>query len=218
MDIKVDKNTVIVFDLDDTLYNELDFLISAFKDISKRIDKFNSEQVFSIMLSLYRNNENVFEFLNNNYSIKKHDLIEIYRNHYPTIKLNPHVRNFIDELKNKKINVALLTDGRSITQRNKISSLGLENVFDYISISEEIGFKKPSSKGFQLIENFFKKKKYYYIADNLEKDFIAPKKRGWYTICILDNGKNIHYPNVSELIVEKKPNSYVFSFNELKII
>jgi putative hydrolase of the HAD superfamily len=30
------------------------------------------------------------------------------------------------------------------------------------------------------------------VADNVSKDFIAPNIMGWQTICLIDNGKNIH--------------------------
>ena len=33
---------------------------------------------------------------------------------------------------------------------------------------------------------------YYYIADNPAKDFIAPNALKWTSICLLDQGKNIH--------------------------
>ena len=39
------------------------------------------------------------------------------------------------------------------------------------------------------------KYKYYYIGDNTKKDFIAPNKLGWETICLRDNGLNIHQQN-----------------------
>ena len=46
MDIKVNKNTALVFDLDDTLYNELDFLKSAFREISSTLDPMNKNILF----------------------------------------------------------------------------------------------------------------------------------------------------------------------------
>lgn len=38
---------------------------------------------------------------------------------------------------------------------------------------------------------------FYYIGDNLRKDFVAPNKLGWQTICLLDNGENIHSQDFS---------------------
>ena len=36
---------------------------------------------------------------------------------------------------------------------------------------------------------------FIYIGDNTKKDFIAPNKLGWETICLRDNGLNIHQQN-----------------------
>jgi putative hydrolase of the HAD superfamily len=217
MDMKVDVNTVIVFDLDDTLYNELDYLISACKFIACKVDPENSEELFSLMLSLYKNKQDVFKYLEAKYSIELLKLLTYYRDHFPDIKLFPDVLELFQSIKNNAGKLALLTDGRSVTQRNKIKSLGLENIFDYISISEEIGFEKPSLQGFKLIEKKFNSIDYIYIGDNLLKDFIAPKKLKWGTICLIDNGKNIHSNHNTELKTENKPDFFIHSFKELKV-
>ena len=56
---------------------------------------------------------------------------------------------------------------------------------------------------------------YYYIGDNIKKDFIAPNKLNWNTIGIKDtNSENIH----SQLINVKKeflPNIWISCFDEL---
>ena len=31
-----------------------------------------------------------------------------------------------------------------------------------------------------------------YVGDNTEKDFFAPNQLGWKTVCILNDGRNIH--------------------------
>jgi putative hydrolase of the HAD superfamily len=218
MDIKVDSNTVIVFDLDDTLYNELDYLISAYKSIATELDPLNSKKLFSVIFSMYRNNQDVFSYLSNIYSIEKSLLLTMYRNHFPRIKLDVRIKELLQLIKNNSGKLAVLTDGRSITQKNKLKSLEMLETFDYISISEEIDAIKPSLKGFQLIENYFKATNYYYIGDNISKDFIAPNKLGWQTICLVDSGKNIHHSSQYNLEKEKKPDYYIYSLVEIQIV
>ena len=218
MDIKVDEKTVIVFDLDDTLYNELDYLISAYKSIADFLDKENRNVLFSKMLLLYRSGEDVFGFLQENYKIKKSKLLLLYRTHKPKLKIDPKIQSLLESIKQNKGHLALLTDGRSFTQRNKIDALGITTFFDYISISEEIEAEKPSLKGFKLIENNFKKEKYFYIGDNLNKDFIAPNKLKWTTICLIDNGKNIHYKLLDTANKEREPNYYICSLTDIVIV
>jgi putative hydrolase of the HAD superfamily len=217
MDIKVSANTVVVFDLDDTLYNELDYLISAYKFIANKVDSANSKELFSLMFSLYKNKKDVFNFLHTKYLIDISQLLHYYRNHLPFINLFPDVFGFIKAIKSNHGKIALLTDGRSVAQRNKINSLGLENIFDYVSISEEIGFEKPSLEGFKLIEDKFNRTDYIYIGDNFKKDFIAPNKLNWKTICLIDNGKNIHSNHNTDLKIENNSDFFIYSFKELKV-
>ena len=218
MDIKVNGQVTIVLDLDDTLYNEIDFLKSAYKEIAKEINKSSWIRTYAYMLALYRAGEDVFSELSKNEGISKGTLIDKYRQHEPQIYTFNHVHSFLQKIKNHSGRIAILTDGRSLTQRNKIKALNISDYIDEIFISEEIGSEKPSEENFKKVENFFKTERYYYIADNLKKDFIAPNRRGWNTICLIDNGLNIHYyPNFFTKN-EYLPTEFVVSFEELIII
>lgn len=218
MDIKIDQNTVIVFDLDDTLYNEIDFLKSAYIDISKELEPNTWEQLYTQLFSLYRNKLDVFEFICNTYTIEKEDLIQRYRNHIPNIKPFDGVLNTLQKIKEGKGRIAIVTDGRSITQRNKLQKLGLLPYLDHVIISEEIGSEKPNPLNFTAIENHFQLTAYYYIADNFKKDFIAPKKLGWQTIALIDSGLNIHTHAHTCTSEDHLPDFYMTSYSELNII
>ena len=65
-------------------------------------------------------------------------------------------------------------NGRTQTQTSKIDALGLLPYLDHITISEEIGTEKPDSNNYKIMETTFGEGSYYYIADNLKKDFITP--------------------------------------------
>ena len=98
--------------------------------------------------------------------------------------------------------MGLLTDGRSVQQRNKINALKLNAWFSEIIISEEFGSEKPNMNNYKYFEKIFGDGTYYYIADNINKDFISPNNLGWTTICLKDNGLNIHKQDVS--LIDKK--------------
>ncbi|TMM53804.1 HAD family hydrolase [Maribacter algarum] len=218
MDIKVDQNTVIVFDLDDTLYNEIDYLKSAYTALAKDLEPENWEQLYANLFSLYRNNENPFKYVSENFGVSTTELIELYRDHIPNITPFEGVLQKFQIIKDRKGKIAILTDGRSKSQRNKINALGLIPYLDYIVISEEIGSEKPDKKNFKSIENHFKVKNYYYIGDNLKKDFITPNQRGWQTIALLDNGLNIHSNAYLYNKEEHLPHNYVLHFDQLNFI
>ena len=147
------KNKVIAFDLDDTLYKEIDFLKSAYMEIASIVDKSHPETLYNNMISNYYKGNNVFKFISETYAAYTVErLLKIYREHYPSISLSNEEWNVLLKLKTEAI-TGLITDGRSLTQRNKIKALGLENYFDKIVISEEIGYSKPDIRLF----NEFKK-------------------------------------------------------------
>lgn len=208
------KNEVIVFDLDDTLYNEVDFLKSAFREISLFISFDNYIQIYQKMLDLYYSGSDVFDYIVNHYpEYKKSDLIFLYRNHFPTIQPFEGVVELLNEL-SKNYYLAIITDGRSITQRNKIKALKLDDFIDEYIISEELGSEKPDIRNFEVIQNKFNCEKYTYIADNILKDFISPNNLGWKTIGICNNGFNVVRPYV-DLPVDYQPDFWVKSFKDL---
>lgn len=218
MDIKVDKNTVVVFDLDDTLYNELDYLKSAYQAIALFLEPGDWKHLYSKMFSLYRCKINVFEFVANTYNIKTSSLVEMYRNHHPEIQLFDGVLEVFDAIKSKHGKIAVITDGRSHTQRAKLKSLGILDYLDEIVISEEIGSEKPSLENFKAIENLLSGTTYYYIADNLKKDFIAPNALGWKSIALVDNGMNIHFESHKYFDAQYLSRDIILNFSELAII
>jgi putative hydrolase of the HAD superfamily len=88
----------------------------------------------------------------------------------------------------------LVTDGRSNSQRNKIKALGLERWFEErnIIISEEFGSEKTDKRNFTYFMEKYPGRSYCYVGDNTQKDFLAPNGLGWNTVCLLDDGRNIH--------------------------
>ncbi len=217
MIIKVSDKTAIVFDLDDTLYYELDYLISAYKEIALFLDRKQHKFVFYLMFSMYRNKLNVFDFLCKKYEVSKDVLFEMYLNHQPKIKLSDGVLDTFKKIKQKKGKIGIITDGRKVTQRNKIKSLGINNYVDFVSISEEIGFEKPHYFPFENMTNKLQCSKYYYIADNVRKDFVTPNKMNWETIGLIDGGKNIHNNFFAITKESYLPKQLVYSFNDIRI-
>ncbi|MGB3774256.1 MAG: HAD family hydrolase [Leeuwenhoekiella sp.] len=215
MTFNINAQTVIVFDLDDTLYKEINYLRSAYKEIAKYIDESKWQSLFSEMFALYREGKNVFDHLLTYYNVNKEDLLHMYRNHIPEIFLEKQTVALLDQIAASGAKLTVLTDGRSTTQRAKIKKLGLEKWMNVFFISEEIGSEKPNEKNFKAVENHFNLQNYFYIADNLKKDFVTPNKLGWVTIALIDDGLNIHTDSASHRIKEYKPKYSIFQLDEL---
>ena len=157
------KNTVVSFDLDDTLYNELDFLRSAYMSIANKLANNDWKLLYAQMFSLYRSNIDVFGFLSESYQTDKKWLLKEYRKHIPNIAPFDHVVDLLKKIKNLEGKIAIITDGRENTQRNKIDSLGLKKYVDLIVISEAVGSEKPNEKNYKIVESTFPNHKYCYI-------------------------------------------------------
>lgn len=195
------KNKIFIFDLDDTLYKEIDFLYSAYREIAGWIElKFSLKGIYTFMLESYKKELDVFSFLIDTYNLPlaKVDFLSVYRTHRPDIRLDPETSKVLEGLK-QDFPLGMITDGRSITQRNKFQALGLEQFIENenLVISEEFGSEKPSEKNFMFFQNKYADAEFVYVGDNLRKDFITPNKLGWKTICLLNDGRNIHRQDFS---------------------
>ena len=60
MNLIVSKHDLIVFDLDDTIYKEIDFLYSAFREIASVVRPSNTNASFEFMKHLYTERKDVF--------------------------------------------------------------------------------------------------------------------------------------------------------------
>ena len=172
----------VVFDLDDTLYSEKDYVRSGYAKIEEylgvsgatdKLWKYFEEgkpAIDSYLKELGRESE-------------KDACLDIYRNQQPDIKLYDGVADMLKELRDKGYKIGIITDGRPEGQRNKIAALGLEQLIDDIIITDELGgtqFRKPNDISFRIMQNRWRMsfEAMVYVGDNVNKDFQAPKQLG----------------------------------------
>lgn len=179
----------IIFDLDDTLYNERDYVKSGYRAIEKATGV-SSEKLWKAFEEGKLAIDTVLEEIGE--MDIKDKCLEIYRNHKPEITLYPGVAEMIEKLKNKGIFVGIITDGRPEGQKAKIEALGL-NV-DKVIITDEIGgsiYRKPCDIAFRIMQRVANVDYTHmlYVGDNPAKDFIAPNQLGMQTVWYKnDNG------------------------------
>ena len=196
---------VVVFDLDDTLYKEIDYLRSAYRYIASQlaVDDAGCERVFSTLYNAYNDGKDAFAVLLDSCDwegLTKEALLGWYRSHKPGISLSDGCEGLLSHLAAKGCRLGIITDGRTVTQMNKIEALGLGRYIDDddIVISERFGSSKPSPANYlHFMNKYGADARYYYIADNTAKDFIAPNRLGWTTVCLKDNGQNVHKQDFS---------------------
>lgn len=197
---------LVIFDLDDTLISEAEYVKSGYKAVSKYIEEkfhINSKDAFYKLWSYFENKEkNTFNKLLEEYEISysKDDIIElvnIYRNHKPNITFFDDVIPFLKELKSRKISTGIISDGYVNTQRNKLEAVDAYAKFDYIILTDELGkeYWKPNPKAFEMMMEKFdlNPEEMIYVGDNPKKDFYIKKCLNIITVKI--ERKNAIYAN-----------------------
>ena len=187
----------VIFDLDDTLMSEKEYVKSGFRQVAINISKeynLDIDKVYELLLDTFEeDSKNVFnrvlDKLNISYEIddiKK--LVEIYRGHKPEIKLYDDAKYILDTLYNKGIKLGMITDGYKITQRKKLEALNIDNYFECIVVTDELGreFWKPHSRSYEIMKDKLNLDydEMVYVGDNVSKDFITANKLGMNTVFI----------------------------------
>jgi len=191
--------TTVIFDLDDTLYDEIDYCRSGFAYVCERIASLpgapTAERIFEALWKQFAagNRTKTFNAALEDLGLNCDDrliaeLVRLYRTHVPNITLPSDSRDVLTQL-SPKYTLALLTDGFLPAQRLKVRALGIEKYFKTILYTEELGRDswKPSPAGFEKIMQMLNAPAHSmaYVADNEIKDFIAPNKLGMATIQLL---------------------------------
>jgi putative hydrolase of the HAD superfamily len=192
-------NTV-VFDLDDTLYNEIDYCKSGFMAVARFLHgalerRHTEDAIYDVIWHQFESGNHTYTFnaALEALGVKYHNhfiqnLVRIYRNHTPTLHLPEDSRQVLDRL-SQSHTLALLTDGFLPAQKLKVRSLKIERFFKMILYTEQMGrqYWKPSPLGFQHLMKGMEgpANSFMYVADNPRKDFIAPNQLGWTTVQVI---------------------------------
>jgi len=216
--VKLPSNLVWVFDLDDTLFSELEYQMSGYKAICEVVKSVYGKDVHSLIEYAINGNKDVLSeiccYLDLPLTLKD-SFIWIYRLHTPHITLYKGVVDFLLNVESYSKAVAIITDGRSVTQRLKIAALGLER-FEVL-VSEEWNEEKPQPARFNYLEKQYPNASgFVYVGDNINKDFITPNQLGWITIGLKDLGFNVHPQLIGGVDNTYLPRFWVNSFTELQ--
>ena len=178
------KNWVVVFDLDDTLISELEYQRSGIAAVEAALSSLYGVTFDSrIQRALDEGVQDIWAWACQQLRLPpqvKKSLLWIYRLHAPKIQLAEGIDDLLSCLLHYEAKLAILSDGRSITQRLKLRAIGLESL--PLFISEDYQSIKPEIDRFISIESRWPQCNYVYIADNSTKDFAAPRSRNWLTI------------------------------------
>ncbi len=187
------KWKAIVFDLDDTLYPECEYVLGGFRVVADWVSRHHAlpaETGFASLRALHESGVRGDTF---NRWLDAHglplslvpDLVTVYRLHQPTLAPFPGIRELISSL-SEDIPLGLVSDGYLAVQHRKWNALPFETSFRAVVFSDEWGRAnwKPSSVPFEAVAQGLNMApgSLVYVADNPGKDFIGARRLGMATI------------------------------------
>ena len=181
----------VAFDLDDTLYLERDYVRSGFWAVGRWIESHVGVTDFadrSWALFLEGRRRDIFDRVLDDLNVVSEpsligSLVATYRSHTPNIHCVDDAVEFL-RLAYGRLPMALVTDGPSVSQRAKVTGLGLGRWCKPIIFTSECGSPKPHPASFQRVSDHLSLfgLDCVYVADNPRKDFQGPRALGWRTV------------------------------------
>jgi putative hydrolase of the HAD superfamily len=187
---------VVVFDLDDTLYEELSYVQSGFRAVSREMAKVlgaGEKELYDFMWKVLMTHgrgrvfdETAVRYCGRPLQRIVRRCLSIYRLHKPDIRLLPDAEQALKRLGDTP--VYIVTDGNKLVQQRKIEALGLHRLVTGYYITHRFGLRyaKPSPYCFLKIRDRERvpASEIVYVGDNPRKDFIGIKPLGFRTIRI----------------------------------
>ncbi|MBC1669463.1 HAD family hydrolase [Listeria welshimeri] len=196
----------LIFDVDDTVYDQLKPFEEAFKTVFEKADplkienlyiksRFYSDEVYHRVvrgempkaeMHIYRITQALNDF---DYQITKKEaeaFQRAYEQNQRKIELSSGIKEILTWAKKNDITMGIITNGPKEHQQHKINDLQINDYIpaNHTFISGGVGIEKPDKKIFELVEKQIgiNCAETYYIGDSFENDVIGSKSAGWNAI------------------------------------
>ncbi|HEY3856190.1 MAG TPA: HAD family hydrolase [Verrucomicrobiae bacterium] len=216
----------LIFDLDDTLFPEHEYVKSGFNAVDKWLQVTRSIQGFqAIATAEFEKGVRGDVFNRALRRLGKSDdsqlvgqMVEVYRDHQPSINLFVDADRALAHFGIAR-QLGLLTDGYLNVQRRKVAALNISHRFQAIVYSDEFGRDawKPSAIPYNRIAETLgcRPSECAYIGDNPAKDFVTAKRLGWLAIRVRRPGSE-HF--AVQLDETREADADIKSLLELELI
>jgi putative hydrolase of the HAD superfamily len=191
----MDPLKAVVFDLDDTLYPEREYVRSGFRAVGEWAERRLgiSEVIVRAELQALFDAEfrgDTFQWWLSEQGLPETlavEMVGVFRTHTPRITLYPDALRALEEL-HPKCKLGLVTEGRRANQEAKVRALGLERWLSAVVIlgEEDSAEWKPSRKPFDRVLGMLGVAggEAVYVGDNPRKDFRGAREAGMAAIRI----------------------------------
>jgi putative hydrolase of the HAD superfamily len=123
--------------------------------------------------------------------------------HEEELAMFPDAHATLDELKQRGVRLALITNGAGPPQRAKVVRFALEHRFDHIQIEGEHGFGKPEERAYTHAMEVLDVRPHetWMVGDNLEWEVVGPQRLGIHAIW--HDGYGIGLPPDSPIVPDR---------------
>ncbi|MED3076399.1 HAD family hydrolase [Bacillus wiedmannii] len=176
----------MLFDLDDTLLDRDKAVDNLFLLVLEKCYENVSDTVKNNMLQKFKEYdkreygisnktivlESLFDEFAPIYRLPHNYIQDFWNENFPTcFSIDQKTIHFLNHIKSH-FKIGIITNGSTHRQKAKIINTNLNNYFDTIIISEEVGLSKPDKRIFELALNKLnvQPKNTLFVGDDLEKD------------------------------------------------
>ena len=220
----------LVFDIDDTLYEQIVPFENAFRslfDIDIDIEKFYllSRYYSDVKFEASRNGEMTMDeyhiyriqeaakdlgvYLTDEQAL---NMQKEYKKNQQKLQMSDKTISILERAKKNNVKLGIITNGPSEHQWMKVDVLGVEKWIsrENIIVSGDLGINKPDKRIFEVMQEKLQLgvESLYYIGDSLENDIVGANNVGWKSIWI--NRYNKEYPPGTEIYKEVQNNYELF--------
>ena len=226
------KELSLVFDIDDTLYSQMEPLLTACEyslgsklpdpELFYRIFGKRSAEMFlfseSGQVSIHESRiyriENTMKDMGIPFTREQAEIFQArYKENQSHLHISTVLSGLLDECAAAGIKMGVITNGPLSHQVQKFHTLGLDKWFiqEQLIVSAGVGVAKPDVKIFRMAEEMWRLNpaNTYMVGDSLENDIAGAKGAGWKTIWM-----NHHRYTVPEGMAQ--PDYIVYTEEELR--
>lgn len=179
----------ILFDLDDTLYEERQFFRSGFLAVAEWLEQrgVGPRIPTAELLEHFHQHdgrEDVFQKLAVSLAFPSEwvpELVSVFRAHKPDIQLADDVREVLPRLR-RQHKLGCVTDGWASVQRAKLEVLGVDSLLDVVVVADDYGRErwKPHSFPFQKCCELLgaAPADSMFVGDNPDRDILGARNAG----------------------------------------
>jgi putative hydrolase of the HAD superfamily len=191
--------SAVIFDLDNVLYDERDYVFAAFRSIARFLSgrsRFSEDEIYAKLVCDFQKKGSMYPWLFNDavadFGLDQNlieDILRLYATVDEPLSLFAESENTLLGLRRLGLKLALVTNGGVRVQRNKIRLLGLEKFFDVVVLARETegGKDKPDPEVYRvaLQKLGVGAEAALCVGDNPFTDFWGAKRLGIRTVRLL---------------------------------